>query len=73
MRKLCAVDIGHLQHAFCRVGVRLHERALGVDAHPVEFDQPMQSIRAEDTFERDVLIDDAALAHFAGVRAGRGQ
>ena len=59
MRKLRAVDI---QHAFCRVGVRLHERAQGDDAHPVESDQPMQSVPAEDTFERDVLIDDAALA-----------
>lgn len=55
---LRAIDIGRLQHAFGSFGVRLHERAQGIDERPVESDQPVQSISSEDTFERDVLIDE---------------
>lgn len=52
------VDIAVLQEAFGSFGVRLHERAQGIDERPVEPDQPVQSISAEDTFERDVPIDE---------------
>ncbi len=51
------VPVEQLQRIFGRFGLRLHERAQGVDAREVEPDQPVQSISAEDTFERDVLID----------------
>ena len=50
------IDIGWLQQAFGSFGVRLHERAQGIDERPVVSDQPVQSISSEDTFERDVLI-----------------
>lgn len=55
---LRGIDIGRLQHAFGSFGVRLHERAQGIDERPVESDQPVQSISSEDTFERDILIDE---------------
>jgi DNA polymerase-4 len=51
------IDIGQLQHAFGSFGVRLHERAQGIDERPVESDQPVQSISSEDTFERDLPIE----------------
>ncbi|MCC7248018.1 MAG: DNA polymerase IV, partial [Lysobacter sp.] len=47
-----------LQEAFGSFGVRLRERADGIDERPVEPDQPVQSISAEDTFERDVPLDE---------------
>jgi DNA polymerase IV len=55
---LRAIDIGRLQHAFGSFGLRLHERAQGIDERPVESDQPVQSISSEDTFERDIVIDE---------------
>ena len=45
-----------LQRSFGSFGVRLHQRARGVDERPVEPDQPVQSISAEDTFERDLTL-----------------
>jgi DNA polymerase-4 len=36
--------------------VRLYELARGIDESPVIPDRPTQSISAEDTFERDVLL-----------------
>jgi DNA polymerase-4 len=67
--KLAALGVGtvgelrmlgaeRLQRAFGSFGVRLHERAQGIDERPVEPDQPVQSISSEDTFERDVPIDE---------------
>ncbi len=53
---LRGIDIGLLQQTFGSFGVRLHERAQGIDERPVESDQPVQSISSEDTFERDLLI-----------------
>src|SRR5437870_3985541 len=40
----------------CRYGVRLYELARGIDKSEVVPDRPTQSISAEDTFERDVLL-----------------
>jgi hypothetical protein len=39
----------------CDDGVRLHERARGIDKNEVMPDRPTQSISVEDTFEQDVL------------------
>ena len=47
-----------LEGEFGRFGLRLHELALGIDETPVVPDRPTQSISAEDTFERDVLLGD---------------
>jgi DNA polymerase IV len=55
---LRAIGIERLQHEFGSFGLRLHERAQGIDERPVESDQPVQSISSEDTFERDVPIED---------------
>ena len=53
-------DPARLQLAFGRFGVRLHEFALGIDERPVDADQQVQSISSEDTFERDLPIEDIA-------------
>ncbi len=58
--ELRAVGVERLQQAFGNWGLRLHEYALGVDPRPVEPDQPVQSISSEDTFERDMLLDELA-------------
>lgn len=67
--KLAALGVGtvgelrmlgaeRLQREFGSFGLRLHARAQGIDERPVEPDQPVQSISSEDTFERDVPIDE---------------
>jgi DNA polymerase IV len=53
LRKL---DLSALEQRFGRYGVRLYELARGVDRGEVIPDRPTQSISAEDTFERDVLL-----------------
>ncbi len=53
---LRGVDVADLQAAFGSFGLRLHERAQGIDERPVEPDQPVQSISSEDTFARDVPL-----------------
>jgi len=53
---LRGIDIATLQDAFGSFGLRLHERAQGIDERPVEPDQPVQSISSEDTFARDVPL-----------------
>src|SRR3546814_4956598 len=45
-----------LQLRFGSFGRRLHLRAQGIDERPVQPDQPVQSISAEDTFERDLTL-----------------
>lgn len=47
-----------LEQRFGAWGARLHELSLGIDERPVEPDQPVQSISAEDTFERDLRLDE---------------
>ncbi len=51
-----------LQARFGSFGASLYRRARGIDERPVQPDQPVQQISAEDTFERDLLLgefDDA--------------
>src|SRR3546814_14892450 len=45
-----------LRLRFGSFGRRLHLRARGIDERPVQPDQPVQSISAEDTFERDLTL-----------------
>ncbi len=49
--------IAELQHRYGRWGLRLHELARGIDDEPVTPDRPTQSLSAEDTFERDLRLD----------------
>lgn len=53
---LRALGAERLQREFGSFGLRLHQRALGIDERPVEPDQPVQSISSEDTFEHDVPL-----------------
>jgi DNA polymerase IV len=50
------IDLSTLGDHFGRYGVRLYELARGIDKSEVVPDRPTQSISAEDTFERDVLL-----------------
>ncbi|MEO5812859.1 MAG: DNA polymerase IV [Rhodanobacter sp.] len=43
---------------FGRWGTRLHELAFGIDEHPVQPDRPTLQISSEDTFERDLRLDE---------------
>lgn len=52
------MDLQSLESRFGRYGVRLYERARGVDKSPVVPDRLTQSISSEDTFEQDVLLAD---------------
>lgn len=45
-----------LERAFGRYGRRLHELAQGIDHSPVNPDQPVQSVSAEDTFAEDLPL-----------------
>jgi len=47
-----------LESRFGRHGLRLYELARGIDENPVVSNRPTQSVSAEDTFERDVLLAD---------------
>jgi len=49
-------DVRELERRFGRYGRRLAELAVGIDERAVNPDQPVQSISAEDTFARDVLL-----------------
>jgi DNA polymerase-4 len=53
---LRTLELADLETKFGRYGLRLHELARGVDNSEVVPDRPTQSISAEDTFERDVLL-----------------
>lgn len=50
------MELATLEGRFGRYGVRLYELARGIDESEVVADRPTQSISAEDTFERDVLL-----------------
>src|SRR6266403_539 len=50
------MDLPTLEGRFGRHGGRLYELARGIDENEVIPDRPTQSISAEDTFERDVLL-----------------
>lgn len=55
---LRAQELAGLEGRFGRHGARLYELARGIDESPVMPDRPTQSISAEDTFERDVLLQE---------------
>jgi len=55
---LRAFDARELERRFGRFGPRLQELAWGIDRRAVVPDQPVQSISAEDTFERDMLLEE---------------
>ena len=54
--ELRKMELAALEGRFGRYGVRLYELARGIDKSEVIPDRPTQSISAEDTFERDVLL-----------------
>lgn len=64
---LRALELAVLESHFGKHGIRLHELAFGIDENPVEPNRPTQSISAEDTFERDVPLQDTedAIRHLA--------
>jgi DNA polymerase-4 len=49
-----------LQRNFGSFGASLYRRARGIDERPVQPDQPVQSISAEDTFEHDIPLQELA-------------
>lgn len=55
---LRTMEMSALEKRFGRYGVRLYELARGIDDHPVVADRPTKSISAEDTFEKDILLDE---------------
>lgn len=55
---LRARPLEELQRLFGRYGQRLYELARGMDETAVVPNRPTQSISAEDTFERDVLLSE---------------
>ncbi|HVT99590.1 MAG TPA: DNA polymerase IV [Acidobacteriaceae bacterium] len=57
LRKMELVTI---EEHFGRHGRRLHELACGIDENPVVPDRPTKSISAEDTFERDIPLEETA-------------
>jgi len=50
------IELLRLEGRFGRYGLRLYELARGIDEIDVIPDRPTQSISAEDTFERDLLL-----------------
>ena len=52
------LESGMLEECFGRYGMRLYELARGIDHNPVVSDRPTKSISAEDTFEKDILLDE---------------
>ena len=65
---LRTVTLEELQARFGSFGAGLYRRARGIDERPVEPDQPVQSISAEDTFEHDLTLYafEDALCRLAG-------
>jgi DNA polymerase-4 len=55
---LRTLELAMLEERFGRYGTRLYELARGVDQNPVIADRPTKSISAEDTFERDIPLDE---------------
>jgi len=53
---LWRMDLAALEGRFGRYGARLYELARGIDKSEVVPDRPTQSVSAEDTFEKDVLL-----------------
>lgn len=55
---LQAIPRSVLQERFGSFGLRLYERARGIDERPVQPHQPVQSISSEDTFQHDLLLEE---------------
>jgi len=55
---LRGMDLAALEGHFGRHGLRLHELAFGIDESEVVPDRPTKSISAEDTFERDLALEE---------------
>src|ERR1700723_2752021 len=55
---LRAMELPAIESHFGRHGLRLHELAFGIDEGAVVPDRPTKSISAEDTFERDVRLEE---------------
>jgi len=54
------IPMEELQRHFGSFGAALYRRARGIDERPVQPDQPVQSISAEDTFEHDLPLHELA-------------
>jgi DNA polymerase IV len=52
------LEVGSLERAFGRYGLRLHELAHGIDENRVTPNRPTKSVSAEDTFERDIPLSE---------------
>jgi DNA polymerase IV len=55
---LRGMDLATIESHFGRHGLRLHELAFGIDESEVVPDRPTKSISAEDTFERDLGLEE---------------
>lgn len=58
VEQLRAHPLAELSAVFGRYGRRLYELAQGIDDEPVVSERPLQSISAEDTFARDLKLDE---------------
>ena len=58
--ELRTLPLEALQARFGSFGASLYRRARGIDERPVQPDQPVQSISAEDTFAQDLLLHELA-------------
>ena len=58
--ELRTLPLEALQARFGSYGASLHRRARGIDERPVQPDQPVQSISAEDTFAQDLPLRELA-------------
>lgn len=63
-----AIDIAELERRFGRWGRRLHELAHGIDERAVQTERPTLQVSCEDTFERDLPLDELA-AHLERLAA----
>jgi DNA polymerase-4 len=53
VRQLAMIEIGHLEMAFGRFGILLHQRALGIDPRPVQPKRSRPELREECTLAED--------------------
>lgn len=58
MADLRNIELATLEERFGRYGTRLYELARGIDHAPVVSNRPTKSISAEDTFERDISLEE---------------
>ena len=57
------VEVAQLVARYGRIGRRLHELALGIDARRVDPDRPVKSISSETTFDEDIGDADRLIGH----------